>query len=104
MIDFFKAKAKLKKAGGARWFKTKACEVCVQDPSKCSAMSQTLWPDHCVQGAGDDAFPPGLVTKDTDVLVRKGTNIDVDSYSGFRNNSKSIKTELPGILENWGVK
>src|SRR5688500_5035673 len=35
---------------------------------------QMLWPDHCIQDTEDAAFHPDLVVRDTDLLLRKGTN------------------------------
>jgi nicotinamidase/pyrazinamidase len=47
---------------------------------------QTLWPDHCIQGSKGAQFHPDFVTKDTDLLLRKGTNPEIDSYSAFEEN------------------
>ena len=44
---------------------------------------QTMWPPHCVQGTSGAAFLNGLDILDTDTIVRKGQNKNVDSYSGF---------------------
>lgn len=97
-----------KKKGGdevpARFASTRACTYCIDQPEKCIPNAQTLWPDHCVQGYGDEDFSPALVKKDSDIMVQKGTNIDVDSYSAFRDNTKSIRTTLDGILKKKGIK
>jgi Amidases related to nicotinamidase len=47
---------------------------------------QTLWPDHCVQGSAGAALDPRVDWSALDVLVRKGSDPRVDSYSGFREN------------------
>ena len=47
---------------------------------------QTLWPDHCVQGTAGAELDPDLPWERVSVIVRKGTQKDADSYSGFRNN------------------
>jgi len=47
---------------------------------------QTLWPDHCVQGTPGAALREGLPWERAAAVIRKGTQAEVDSYSGFRNN------------------
>ena len=49
---------------------------------------QTLWPDHCIQGTSGADFRDDLVTKETDLHITKGTNMDMDSYSGFYENDQ----------------
>ncbi len=44
---------------------------------------QTMWPDHCVQGTRGCEFRDDLHRSAPDVVVCKGTNRLVDSYSGF---------------------
>jgi nicotinamidase/pyrazinamidase len=44
---------------------------------------QVLWPAHCVAGTHGAAFHPALARDPRDLVVRKGTVRDVDSYSGF---------------------
>ena len=65
--------------------------------------SQTLWPVHCVQGTRGSDFDSRLVTKDTDIVVHKGTDPRFDSYSGFWDNAKKNKTELDDKLKERGV-
>jgi nicotinamidase/pyrazinamidase len=50
------------------------------------AVFQTFWPDHCVDGTKDAEFHPDLIIKDTDLIIKKGTNPLVDSYSAFYEN------------------
>jgi len=66
-------------------------------------ISQTLWPDHCVQGTGGAAFHPGLATDRVDLIVRKGTNPQIDSYSAFMENNKKTATGLAGYLKSLGI-
>lgn len=47
---------------------------------------QVLWPDHCVQGTEGAAFRADLNVNDSDLVLRKGKNPDIDSYSGFFEN------------------
>lgn len=48
--------------------------------------TQELWPDHCVRGTRGAALHPGLPDAAVTLMLRKGTRVDVDSYSGFREN------------------
>lgn len=47
---------------------------------------QELWPDHCVRGTPGAALHPDLPDEPVTLLLRKGTRLDVDSYSAFREN------------------
>lgn len=44
---------------------------------------QMMWPAHCVQNTPGAHFHAALERRDSDVVIRKGTNPRVDSYSGF---------------------
>lgn len=59
---------------------------------------QTLWPDHCVQGTTGANFHPDLETRPIEAIFRKGTNPEIDSYSGFYDNSHQKSTGLAGFL------
>lgn len=47
---------------------------------------QTLWPDHCVQGTPGAELHPSIPWDRVSAVIRKGTDAESDSYSGFRNN------------------
>lgn len=47
---------------------------------------QMLWPDHCVQGSPGAQLHPQLNWDHAHLILRKGMDPDVDSYSGFRDN------------------
>lgn len=66
---------------------------------------QILWPDHCIQGTRGAAFHPHIApTVDRAALiVRKGLNGAVDSYSAFYENDKITTTGLAGFLRDKGV-
>jgi len=49
---------------------------------------QVMWPDHCVQGSNGCKFHKDLIMEKTDIVVQKGKNREVDSYSGFFDNDK----------------
>ena len=69
---------------------------------------QMLWPDHCVAGTSGAALPPSLPTERIRAIIRKGTDRDADSYSGFRNNPNAAHerrpTGLRGLLAECGVR
>ena len=63
---------------------------------------QTLWPDHCVQGTPGAAFHPDLETAKAEMIVRKGTRAEIDSYSAFYENDRTTATGLAGYLRERG--
>ncbi|MDX1567803.1 MAG: nicotinamidase [Longimicrobiales bacterium] len=62
---------------------------------------QTLWPDHCVQGTDGAELHPDLPWETVSVVVRKGTQVDSDSYSGFRNNWNADRERPPTGLAGY---
>ncbi len=66
--------------------------------------TQVLWPRHCVIGSAGSAFKTGLNTDTADMIVRKGYNPEIDSYSAFFENDHSTQTGLHGYLQERGVK
>lgn len=64
---------------------------------------QVLWPDHCVQGTGGAAFHPALETDRADLIIRKGMNPAIDSYSAFFENDRTTPTGLDGYLRSRGI-
>ena len=44
---------------------------------------QVLWPDHCVQATPGAALAPALAIPHAALILRKGCNPGVDSYSAF---------------------
>ncbi|MEO3413450.1 bifunctional nicotinamidase/pyrazinamidase [Roseovarius sp. CAU 1744] len=64
---------------------------------------QVLWPDHCVQGSSGAAFHPKLNTDAADMIVRKGYNPAIDSYSAFFENDHETPTGLHGYLQTRGI-
>lgn len=63
---------------------------------------QTLWPDHCIQGTEGAAFHPALRTG-ADLILRKGMNPAIDSYSAFFENDRTTPTGLEGYLRTRGI-
>jgi len=63
---------------------------------------QVLWPDHCVQGSSGAAFHQNLATTRADMIIRKGYNPAIDSYSAFFENDRTTSTGLHGYLQTRG--
>lgn len=62
---------------------------------------QTLWPDHCVQGTPGAALHPAVDWDRADLILRKGTREQVDSYSAFRENHGPAGARPPTGLAGW---
>lgn len=73
------------------------------DMIELGGVSQVLWPDHCVQNTSGASFHSGLDVAAVDVVVRKGTDPAIDSYSGFFDNTHLRDTGLTAILRDQGV-
>ena len=65
--------------------------------------TQTLWPDHCIQGRHGADFHPALNKQAAGLIIRKGRLADVDSYSAFVDNDKKTTTGLAGYLREKAV-
>ncbi len=69
---------------------------------------QVLWPDHCLQGSPGAALHPGLPPQPLALILRKGMDPQVDSYSAFRSapgpGGKRIPTGLAGFLRERGIQ
>ncbi len=64
---------------------------------------QVLWPDHCIQGSQGADFHADLQTNRADMIVRKGYNPAIDSYSAFFENDHKTPTGLEGYLRTRGI-
>jgi nicotinamidase/pyrazinamidase len=69
-----------------------------------NGMKQVLWPSHCVSGTPGAEFHPDLAMKNVDLILRKGSNPEIDSYSAFRENDKATLTGLEGYLKTLRIK
>ncbi len=65
--------------------------------------AQVLWPDHCVQGTKGADFHADLNTDAADLIIRKGYNSGIDSYSAFFENDHKTPTGLEGYLRTRGI-
>jgi nicotinamidase/pyrazinamidase len=64
---------------------------------------QTLWPDHCVQASAGAEFHPELDLPHAQLVIRKGCNPDIDSYSAFLEADRRTTTGLAGYLSERGI-
>lgn len=66
--------------------------------------TQTLWPDHCVQGTAGAELHRDLVLDRADLILRKGHRSGIDSYSAFMENDHATPTGLAGFLRERGFR
>ncbi|MGV8921151.1 MAG: bifunctional nicotinamidase/pyrazinamidase [Pseudomonas sp.] len=65
--------------------------------------TQTLWPEHCVQGTHGAQLHEGLDVTKARLILRKGCNIGIDSYSAFVEADRHTRTGLAGYLKERGI-
>ncbi|GLB51517.1 bifunctional pyrazinamidase/nicotinamidase [Neptunitalea chrysea] len=75
----------------------------VFDTIDLNGIEQILWPVHCVQNTEGAEFHKDLHTAKIEAIFRKGTNPEIDSYSGFYDNAHLKSTGLTGYLKDKGV-
>jgi nicotinamidase/pyrazinamidase len=64
---------------------------------------QVLWPDHCVQETPGAAFHKDLRIPHAGLVLRKGLDGAIDSYSAFYENDRATPTGLVGYLRARGI-
>jgi nicotinamidase/pyrazinamidase len=74
------------------------------DRVKLSYGIQVLWPDHCIQGTEDAELVKGLSVPHAQLVIRKGFNAKVDSYSAFVEADKWTRTGLDAYLQTRGIR
>lgn len=67
-------------------------------------IQQVLWPEHCIRNTSGAEFHPDLKTGKIESIFRKGTDISIDSYSGFYDNAHLKSTGLSGYLKEKKAK
>ena len=73
----------------------------VGDVIELNGLPQVLWPVHCVQGTAGAEFVAGLDVSKVAKVFRKGTDREIDSYSGFYDNGHRRSTGL-GVERSCG--
>ena len=64
---------------------------------------QILWPAHCIMGSSGAEFASALNTTTANLIVRKGCNSNIDSYSAFFENDHVTPTGLHGYLQSLNI-
>ncbi len=77
--------------------------LAIGDSFRLGGLAQTAWPDHCVQGSHGAEFVKTLNLERIQRVVRKGTDRDIDSYSGFYDNDHKCSTGLAEYLREQNV-
>jgi nicotinamidase/pyrazinamidase len=65
--------------------------------------TQTLWPDHCIQGTPGAEIDPRIHIPHAQLILRKGFRKDIDSYSAFLEDDHITPTGLAGYLRERGL-
>jgi nicotinamidase/pyrazinamidase len=73
------------------------------DTVELSYGTQILWPEHCVQETAGAQFHPQLRVPHAQLVLRKGFNREIDSYSAFQENDRKTPTGLAGYLRERGL-
>ncbi|NGP16754.1 bifunctional nicotinamidase/pyrazinamidase [Devosia aurantiaca] len=60
--------------------------------------TQVLWPDHCVWNTHGAEISHNLDVPQAQLIIRKGYNRGIDSYSGFQEADRETLTGLAGYL------
>lgn len=76
----------------------------IYDQFELNGLPQTAWPDHCIQNTPGADFVEGLAPSGTENVFHKGTNPEIDSYSGFFDNGHQSATGLGDFLESKQVQ
>lgn len=74
------------------------------DIIKLAGIPQTLWPAHCIQYTSGAELVKPLDTLAINHMVTKGTNPQIDSYSGFYDNAHQQSTDLMEYLHNHHIQ
>jgi nicotinamidase/pyrazinamidase len=67
-------------------------------------LTQILWPPHCIQRTHGAEFPVELDTSRFARVFQKGTDANVDSYSGFYDNGQRRSTGMADYLREMRVE
>ncbi|HKK64283.1 MAG TPA: bifunctional nicotinamidase/pyrazinamidase [Clostridia bacterium] len=66
-------------------------------------LQQNLWPVHCLAGSEGAALHPELDQRYLDLILHKGTQVGLDSYSAFFENDGTTSTGLHGYLQEFEI-
>jgi len=68
-----------------------------------NGIEQVMWPKHCVQNTWG-AEPHTDLNIKWDHIVRKGKNLEIDSYSAFYENDGLTKTDIFELFRNLKIR
>ncbi len=77
--------------------------VSIGDSFELNGLNQIAWPEHCIQGTHGAQLVDELSDQKIDQIVQKGTDVEIDSYSGFFDNGRRKATELSELLKSQRV-
>ncbi len=66
--------------------------------------TQVLWPDHCIQGTRGAEIAADLDLPMAELVIRKGYDPRIDSYSAFVEADRRTRTGLAGYLAERGFR
>jgi len=75
----------------------------VGDLIQLNGITQVMWPNHCVQDTKGAEFVDTLNISKITKIFQKGTNKNVDSYSGFFDNDHQSETGLSDYLKSQNI-
>ncbi len=75
----------------------------VYDLVDLNGLQQVLWPVHCVENTFGSEIHKEIEVKEGAFFFTKGTDVEIDSYSGFFDNGKKKSTGLHDFLQEKGV-
>ncbi|MDO4763665.1 MAG: bifunctional nicotinamidase/pyrazinamidase [Flavobacteriaceae bacterium] len=76
----------------------------IGDVIELNGIQQIMWPDHCIQGTWGAEFHDKIHSEKATYIIKKGTNIEVDSYSAFFDNQHLVDTGLSQYLQKKAIK
>jgi nicotinamidase/pyrazinamidase len=65
---------------------------------------QMMWPNHCIQNTTGAKLHKDLIIKKSDIIIKKGTNVNIDAYSAFFDNDHKYQTKLHDKLKLAGIQ
>ena len=78
-------------------------DLTIGDVFELNGLPQIVWPDHCVQNTHGSEFVSDLNRDTITKVFPKGTDPEVDSYSGFFDNDHRGATGLAAYLKDKNV-
>ena len=82
------------------------------DLGELDGLEQVFWPDHCVQGEDGARLHEAVLEKLVSItesgaktlIIKKGQNRDVDSYSAFFDNARRNDTGMHKALQSYEIE